>query len=109
MFYLNFVTPKNRLMRILKYIFLLILLAFIGVTVYVATQKGDFQVSKSMVIHSPKSIVFDYVNDYKNWETFGSWMTKNNGINFDYPAKTMGAGANFSWQKGDDEGQMLQQ
>ena len=104
MFYLNFVLPKNRLMRILKYIFLLIILAFIGVTVYIATQKGDFSVSKSMVIHSPKSIVFDYVNDYKNWETFGSWMTKNNGIAFTYPAKTMGAGAYFSWQKDNDEG-----
>ena len=91
-------------MRILKYIFLLMLLAFIGVTVYIATQKGDFVVSKSMVIHSPKSIVFDYVNDYKNWETFGSWMSKNNGIAFDYPGKTMGAGANFSWQKDGDEG-----
>jgi hypothetical protein len=91
-------------MRILKYIFLLILLAFIGVTVYVATQKGDFEVSKSMVIHSPKGIVFDYVNDYKNWETFGSWMTKNHGIAFDYPAKTMGAGANFSWKTAGDEG-----
>ncbi len=104
MFYLNFVSPKNRLMRILKYIFLLVLLAFVGVTVYVATQKGDFEVSKSMVIHSPKSIVFDYVNDYKNWETFGSWMTKNHDITFNYPAKTMGAGANFSWQKDGDEG-----
>lgn len=91
-------------MRILKYIFLLILLAFIGVTVYVATQKGDFEVSKSMVIHSPKSIVFDYVNDYKNWETFGSWMNKNHGITFNYPAKTMGGGANFSWEKDDDSG-----
>lgn len=97
-------SPKNRLMRILKYIFLLILLAFIGITVYVATQKGDFEVSKSTVIHSPKGIVFDYVNDYKNWEAFGSWMTKNNGIAFNYPAKTMGSGANFSWQKDGDEG-----
>jgi effector-binding domain-containing protein len=80
------------------------LLAFIGVTVYVATQKGDFEISKSTVIHSPKGIVFDYVNDYKNWETFGSWMTKNNGIAFNYPAKTMGSGANFSWQKDGEEG-----
>lgn len=104
MFYLNFVSPKNRPMRILKYIFLLILLAFVGVTVYVATQKGDFEVSKSTVIHSPKGIIFDYVNDYKNWETFGSWMTKDHGIAFNYPAKTMGSGANFSWQKNGDEG-----
>ncbi|WP_396194425.1 transcriptional regulator [Flavobacterium sp.] len=93
-------------MRILKYLFLLIVLAFVGVTVYIATQKGDFKVKQTAIIHSPKSIVFDYINDYKNWETFGSWMTKDHGITFAYPAKTMGAGAQFSWDNGSDSGGM---
>ena len=31
-------------------------------------------------------------------------VDKNNGIAFTYPAKTMGAGAYFSWQKDNDEG-----
>ncbi len=86
-------------MRILKYIFLLLILAFIGITVYVATQRGDFNVTKSSIINTPRSTVFEYVNDYKNWETFGSWMQKNNQIKFNYPAKTMGAGGRFSWTK----------
>ncbi|MDI9258121.1 GyrI-like domain-containing protein [Flavobacterium sedimenticola] len=93
-------------MRILKYIFLLLLLACIGITVYVATQKGDFKVTRSWIIHTPKSTVFDYVNDYKNWETFGSWMSKDNPIQFTYPAKTMGAGARFSWQNNSDTGDL---
>lgn len=93
-------------MRILKYLFLLIVLLFIGVTVYIATLKGDFKIKQSAVIHSPRSVVFDYVNDYKNWETFGSWMTKEDGITFSYPAKTMGAGAQFSWDNGSDNGLM---
>ena len=59
-------------MRILKYIFLLILLALVGITVYVATQKGDFEVSKSSFLKTQRSTVFDYVNDYKNWETLKS-------------------------------------
>jgi effector-binding domain-containing protein len=91
-------------MRILKYIFLLILLALVGITVYVATQSGHFEVTKSSVIKTPKSTVFDYVNDYKNWETFGSWMQKDNGIKFNYPAKTIGYGARTSWENGSDEG-----
>jgi len=93
-------------MRILKYLFLLIGLLFIGVTVYIATQKGDFRVKQSAVIHTPRGVVFDYVNDYKNWETFGSWMTKEHGITFTYPAKTMGAGAQFNWDNGSDNGHM---
>ncbi|WP_333601110.1 SRPBCC family protein [Flavobacterium sp.] len=91
-------------MRILKYIFLLVLLAFVGITVYVATQKGDFEVTKSSIIKAQKSTVFDYVNDYKNWETFGSYMSKDNSIKFNYPAKTMGAGASSSWENGSDTG-----
>ncbi|HNP32283.1 MAG TPA: transcriptional regulator [Flavobacterium sp.] len=91
-------------MRILKYIFLLILLALVGITVYVATQKGDFEVTKSGIIKTSRSSVFDYVNDYKNWETFGSWMQKNSDIKFNYDVKTIGAGAKCSWDNGSDEG-----
>jgi len=91
-------------MRILKYIFLLILLAFIGITVYVATQKGDFKISKSRVIKAQKISVFDYINDYKNWESFGSWMKNNKDIKFTYPAKTMGSGASCYWEDGSDDG-----
>lgn len=81
-------------------------LLFIGVTVYIATLKGDFKVKQTAIIHSPRGVVFDYVNDYKNWETFGSWMTKEHGITFVYPAKTMGAGAQFNWDNGSDNGSL---
>lgn len=91
-------------MRILKYIFLLILLALVGITVYVATQKGDFEVTKSSLIKTPRTTVFDYVNDYKNWETFGSWMRKDSDLKFNYGAKTIGAGAKSSWENGSDDG-----
>lgn len=93
-------------MRILKYIFLLILLALVGITVYVATQKGDFEVTKSSVVLSPRNTVFDYVNDFKNWETFGSWMQKNSEIKFNYDAKTMGPGAKCAWENGADDGKI---
>ena len=91
-------------MRILKYIFLLILLAFVGITVFVATQKGTFEVSKSSIVKTPRSTVFDYVNDYKNWETFGSWMQKDSEIKFNYEAKTIGYGAKCAWKNGSDDG-----
>ncbi len=91
-------------MRILKYIFLLIILAFVGITVYVATQKGDFEITKSSIVKTSRATVFDYVNDYKNWETFGSWMQKDSGIEFNYGAKTIGYGAKSSWDNGSDEG-----
>lgn len=91
-------------MRILKYIFLLILLAFIGITVYVTTQKGDFYVVRTSLIKTPRTTVFDYVNDYKNWETFGSWMKEDTELKFSYGAKTIGYGAKSSWDNGSDKG-----
>ena len=91
-------------MRILKYLFLLILLALVGITVFVATQKGNFEITKSSLIKTSRSTVFDYVNDYKNWETFGSWMEKGSDLKFYYAAKTIGKGAKCSWENGSDDG-----
>lgn len=91
-------------MRILKYTFLLILLAFVGITVYVATQKGVFEVSKSSVVKASRNTVFDYVNDYKNWESFGSWMKNDSDLKFNYPYKTIGNGAKCFWTNGSDSG-----
>ena len=51
-------------------------------------------------------IVFEYVNDYKNWETFSSWKKNDPEMTFTYPAKTMGIGASYSWQGNDGNGFM---
>lgn len=91
-------------MRILKYLFLLLLLSLLGVAVYVATEKGDFEVEKSSIIKTQRSTVFDYLNDYRNWETFGSWMQKGSNLRFEYGSKSTGAGGNCSWQHGHDQG-----
>jgi effector-binding domain-containing protein len=89
-------------MRILKYIFLLILLAFFALSVFVATQKGDFEVQRSKVIKSPKVTVFSYVNDFRNWENFGSWKADDPKMEFIYPQHTIGKGGSYSWK--DTEG-----
>lgn len=93
-------------MKILKYIFLLILLALVATTVYVATQKGDFNIERSKVIHSPKSLVFNYVNDYRNWENWGSWKEEDPEIQYFYPANTVGKGGSYSWKDSNGTGNM---
>lgn len=91
-------------MRILKYIFLLIILALIGVVVFVATQKGDYSVERSKVIKSPRTVVFNYVNDFRNWENFSAWAGDSTSAQFTYPAITSGKGGSFSWKSADAEG-----
>jgi len=93
-------------MRILKYIFLLILLAFIGVAVFIATQKSEYDVVASRVIKSPRAVVFSYVNDFRNWENFNALTKEDATSKFTYPAVTSGKGGSASWKSGDGEGKI---
>ena len=93
-------------MRILKYIFLLLLLALFAATVFVATQKGNFDVMRTAIIKSPKSIIYNYVNDYRNWETFGSWKKEDPKMVFYYPKNTVGKGGSYSWKGTEGDGTM---
>ena len=63
-------------MRILKYFFLLLLLALVGVTVFVSTQKGEYSIEKSRVIKSPRAVVYSYVGDLRDWENFSAWFRR---------------------------------
>lgn len=91
-------------MRILKYIFLLVILSIVGLTVFITTQKGDYDVTRSKVIKTPRTTVFNYVNDYRNWETFGSWMEEDKKITFEYLGKTIGKGGSYSWNSENGSG-----
>ena len=91
-------------MRILKYIALLLFLFLIGLSVFVSTQKGDYDVTVSKVIKNPRGIVFNYINDYKNWETFCSWIKEDDSYKFTYPGLTMGQGGSCSWTSSSSDG-----
>lgn len=93
-------------MRILKYIFLLILLSFVALSIFIATQKGDFSVERSKIINAPKNSAFNYVNDYRNWPDFGSWATEDPEMKVQFPQNTIGKGASYSWEGNDGNGSM---
>ncbi len=91
-------------MKILKYIFFLILLATIGVFVFIATQKTNFDIKKSIIIKVPKNIVFNYINDYRNWESWSSWKEDDGATKFSYPILTAGKGASYRWENASSQG-----
>lgn len=93
-------------MRILKYIFLLLLLSLVALSIFIATQKGDFLVERSKIINSPKASVYNYVNDYRNWSDFGSWTAEDPEIKINYPQNTIGKGASYSWEGKEGNGEM---
>jgi ribosome-associated toxin RatA of RatAB toxin-antitoxin module len=91
-------------MKILKYIFLLLLLSFISFSVFIATQKGNFSVEKSKIIHSSKSNVFNYVNDAENWQDFMNYIEKENNLKSEFNKNTIGKGAKFTWEGSETAG-----
>lgn len=94
-------------MRILKYILLLAILAIIGFSVYVGTQKSEYEIEKSKVIKAQKSVIFNYVNDYRNWEDFGTWKEEDPSMIFTYSDTTIGKGASYSWKGKFGEGKTI--
>ena len=93
-------------MRIIKYLFLLALLSLVALSIFIATQKGEFNIERSKIINSSKSSVYNYINDYQNWEDFGSWMTDDPEIKITYAEKTFGPGASYKWEGNDGNGEM---
>lgn len=94
-------------MKIIKYLFLFALLSFVALTVFVATQKGDFSVERSKVINSPRATVYNYLNDFRNYEDFESWSVEDPSIKITYANKTIGNGASFYWDGADGKGNAI--
>ncbi len=85
-------------MKIIKYLFFLLLLIIIGGAVYVATIDGEFQVEESRVIDAPDELLFSTINEYKTWEKWGPWMDESDDLIMEYPENTSGEGASYSWK-----------
>jgi len=89
-------------MKILKYLFLLVLLISVGGSVFIATQKSNFTTVKSIVIKTPKTSVYNYLIDNKNYEDW--FVFENKSIELNYSKNTSGVGSFFSWSGSDGEG-----
>ncbi|GGX08741.1 SRPBCC family protein [Aquimarina muelleri] len=85
-------------MKIVKYLFFLLLLVIIGGAVYIATIDGDYQVEESRVIDAPDELLFSTINEYKTWDKWGPWMDESDDFIMEYPEKTSGEGASYSWK-----------
>lgn len=85
-------------MKILKYLFFLILIALIAGSIYIATKDGNYQIEENTSINAPVNVVFNEVNNFKNWEDWGPWMDDADDLILTYSDTTSGEGANYSWK-----------
>jgi predicted transcriptional regulator YdeE len=87
-------------MKILKYVFLLLLLSVVAVTVFIATQEGKYDIKKERIIKAPNMVLYNYINDYKNWEIVGILTDSIENSVFNYSENSSGQGAEMSWKNG---------
>lgn len=84
-------------MRIAKYIFLLLFLFSIAFIVFIATQPSDFTVRSEKTIAVPKPKLFQFINDYKNWEYWYPNLKDNTKIKTSLSETSYGEGAFLKW------------
>jgi len=85
-------------MKIIKYLFFLILIGLIAGSIYIATKDGNYQIEESTTINAPLPVVFNEVNNFKNWEEWGPWMANSDDLILAYSDTTIGEGASYSWK-----------
>lgn len=89
-------------MKIVKYVFLLLLLTVVAVTVFIATQEGKYDIKSERVIKAPKMVLYNYINEFRNWEYVGVLADSTTAGVFSYSENSSGQGAKMSWKKGTD-------
>ncbi|WP_405205590.1 GyrI-like domain-containing protein [Aquimarina sp. LLG6339-5] len=85
-------------MKIIKYLFFLLLILIIGGGAYVAMIDGKFQLEESRVIDAPDELLFNTVNEYKTWKKWNPWMDNSDDLILGYGNQTSGNGASYNWK-----------
>ena len=93
-----FITLKILIMKKLKYLFLLVLMIVVAGAIYVATLDNSYDVMRAKVMKAPLEVVFNNVNDYKNWPSWSPWLEKDTLSKLSYGEITSGKGASYSWK-----------
>lgn len=85
-------------MKIIKYLFFLLLIAIIAGAIYIATKDGEYHVEETIIVNAPVEVVFNEVNNFYNWETWGPWRNETDDIIVKYNPEIRGEGGGFSWK-----------
>jgi hypothetical protein len=93
-------------MKIVKYIFLLLLLIAIGLVVFIATQDGKYDIRKERIINVPRTTLYNYINDYRNWENVGILTNNDTTAVYSFTETTSGKDAKTTWKLKDSEGEV---
>ena len=85
-------------MKALKYVLILVIVIVGGYTIYLTTLSGHYDTSRSRTIMAPTSVIFSYVNDFKEWPKWSPWSESFEGdMKITYDGNNSGIGAKYYW------------
>jgi len=85
-------------MKVLKYVILLLLLIVVAGSIYIATLENTYDVKRTRIIKAPIEVVYNNVNDFKNWQSWSPWLGKDSLTVLTYGEITSGEGASQRWE-----------
>jgi hypothetical protein len=91
-------------MKIVKYVFLLLVLAAVAITVFIATQNGQYTIEQKKLINAPRPVLFGYVNDYKNWGNLDILTDADSTAAYTISENSTGKSASMAWKKNSTTG-----
>ncbi len=91
-------------MKSLKFILFLLLFLLLAGSSYVAVQPNSYDLSRTRTISAPVSVIYNTVEDFRQWEPWSPWKEKEPTLYLKYPEKTAGVGGSYSWTGKDGKG-----
>lgn len=85
-------------MKFLRNTIIFFLLLVVSFAIYISTRPSDFNFNRSKVFKAPASVVFNKVNDFKNWPEFSPWLEKDPKALISYGTTTKGKGGSYACQ-----------
>ncbi|MCX2680294.1 transcriptional regulator [Galbibacter sp. EGI 63066] len=84
-------------MRILKYLLFLFLIIVIGFSIYIAIQPDNYKITREYTITAPKSVIYKYINNFKEWPKWSPWNEKKANTTISFGDSSSGNNASYSW------------
>ena len=93
-------------MKTFKYSIILIAVFFIVTSIYIALLDGDYDIKQTRKMNISSEVIFEHINDFKNWQHWGPWYELDPNIVASFHEKTIGVGATYNWTGKDGSGSM---
>ncbi len=89
--------PRRSKWRLFKRVVVVLAALFALLLVVIAMQPSEFNVVRSTSMVAPPELVFEQVNDFRNWEAWSPWAKKDPNAKNMLEGPSTGTGSKFHW------------